>query len=40
MAELAYTKNRDYLIPDLMLDGEEVFEEYPSASTVCCTKAI
>lgn len=29
MAELTYTKNGDYLIPDLMLDGEDELEEYP-----------
>ena len=29
MAELTYTKVGDYLIPDLMLDGEDEMEEYP-----------
>lgn len=29
MAELTYTKNGDYLIPDLMLDDGDEFEEYP-----------
>ncbi len=27
--ELTYTKVGDYLIPDLMLDGEDEMEEYP-----------
>ncbi len=29
MAELTYTRVGDYLIPDLMLDGEDEMEEYP-----------
>ena len=29
MAELTYTKVGDYLIPDLLLDGEDETEEYP-----------
>ena len=29
MAELTYTKVGDYLIPDLMMDGEDELEEYP-----------
>lgn len=29
MAELTYTKNGDYLIPDLALDGEDEMEEMP-----------
>lgn len=29
MAELTYTKNGDYLLPDLTLDGEGELEEYP-----------
>ena len=29
MAELTYTKVGDYLIPDLMLDGEDETEDYP-----------
>ena len=29
MAELTYTKVGDYLIPDLVLDGQEEMEEYP-----------
>lgn len=29
MAELTYTKNGDYLIPDLTLDGEDETEEMP-----------
>lgn len=29
MAELTYTKNGDYLLPDLTLDGEDELEEYP-----------
>ena len=29
MAELTYTKVGDYLIPDLILDGQEEMEEYP-----------
>ncbi len=29
MAELTYTKVGDYLIPDLMLDGEDEAEEMP-----------
>ena len=29
MAELTYTQVGDYLIPDLMLDGEEEMEEMP-----------
>ena len=29
MAELTYTRVGDYLIPDLILDGEDETEEYP-----------
>ena len=29
MAELTYTQVGDYLIPDLMMDGEEEMEEMP-----------
>lgn len=29
MAELIYTKNGDYLFPDLMLDDEDEQEEMP-----------
>ena len=29
MAELTYTKVGDYLLPDLMMDGEDEMEEYP-----------
>lgn len=29
MAELTYTKNGDYQIPDLILDGEDEMEEMP-----------
>lgn len=29
MAELTYTKNGDYLLPDLVLDDEDELEEYP-----------
>ena len=29
MAELTYTKNGDYLVPDLALDGEDEMEEMP-----------
>ncbi len=29
MTELTYTRVGDYLIPDLMLDGEDEMEEYP-----------
>lgn len=38
MEKLTYTKNSDYLIPDLEMDGQDEIEEMPWASTGCCAR--